>query len=380
MLFLALGLGLLSALVQTGNAANIFVSHYSGTIYSLTLTGSGSSYTLTQNSTVAIGGQPSWMTFNSTTRELYVSDETGSGSAQVASVSAATNGGLKLSGKASAPLGAVANVQYGGGNYLASAHYQTSMITTHKLPLTSGASAFQTFTLTMSGRGPNSRQDVPHPHETIVDPTGAFILAPDLGADLIRIYKIDASTGKLTACTPYTDTPGTGPRHATFWGKNTLYVGNELANSVHSFSVSYPAGGCITLTKLQTLTTMPGGKSAPSGTKVGEVHVKDNFLYASNRRDLTFSPNDSMASFSLDTSGTMTFQGLTSSGGTYPRTFQVNQEGDLVVIGDQTTANVVVVKRDVSTGLLGPQVASMRIGSVGQAENDNGLSAVLWDE
>lgn len=76
----------------------------------------------------------------------------------------------------------------------------------------------------------------------------------------------------------------------------------------------------------------------------------------------------------------MKFQQITSSGGTYPRTFSINKAGDLVVIGDQTTANVVVVKRDVATGLLGTQVASMRIGSTGTPENDNGLSAVLWDE
>lgn len=118
MLFNTIGLGLLSALLTSGNAANIFVSHYSGVVYSLTLTGSS----LTQNSTVTLGGQPSWLTFNSTDRTLYVADETGSGSAQVWSVAAASNGGLKQLGKASAPLGAVANVQYGGGNYLASAH------------------------------------------------------------------------------------------------------------------------------------------------------------------------------------------------------------------------------------------------------------------
>jgi 6-phosphogluconolactonase (cycloisomerase 2 family) len=76
----------------------------------------------------------------------------------------------------------------------------------------------------------------------------------------------------------------------------------------------------------------------------------------------------------------MTFQQITSSGGTYPRTFAIAKAGDLVAIGDQTTANVAVVKRNNETGLLGPQVASMRIGSVGQPENDNGLSAVLWDD
>lgn len=239
----------------------------------------------------------------------------------------------------------------------------------------------QTFTLTMNGKGTiPSRQDAAHPHEIIVDPTGKFILVPDLGADLIRLYSIDASTGHITSCGQYVEVGGTGPRHGAWFGNNTLFIANELANTVHRFSISYPASGCIALSKLQVLTTLPGNKTAPPGTKVGEVHVKDNFLYASNRRDLQFSPNDSMASFSLADDGTMTFQQITSSGGTYPRTFAINKAGDLVVIGDQTTANVAVVKRDTSTGLLGAQVASMRIGTVGTAESDNGLSAVLWDE
>jgi hypothetical protein len=45
----------------------------------------------------------------------------------------------------------------------------------------------------------------------------------------------------------------------------------------------------------------------------------------------------------------------TSSGRTYPRIFQINKSGDLVVIWDPTTANIVVVKRDVMTRLLSPQ-------------------------
>jgi len=231
----------------------------------------------------------------------------------------------------------------------------------------------------MSGKGTiPSRQDAPHPHETITDPTGAFVLAPDLGADLIRIYSI-GSSGILTACGSYVEVGGTGPRHGTFSTNGKIfYVGNELANTVHAFSVAY-VDGCISLTKLQILTTMPGNATAPTGTKVGEVHVKDNFLYASNRRDLSFSPNDSIATFSLDSTGNMTFIDIISSGGTYPRTFDINTAGDLVVIGDQTTANVVVVKRDPVTGKLGPQLASLRVGSAGIPEVDDGLSAVLWD-
>jgi 6-phosphogluconolactonase (cycloisomerase 2 family) len=213
----------------------------------------------------------------------------------------------------------------------------------------------------------------------ILDPTGAFLLVPDLGADQIRIYQI-GSNGLLTACPSYFEVGGTGPRHGAFSTNGSiLYVGNELANTVHTFNVAYN-NSCITLTKLQGLTTMPNNATAPTGTKVGEVHVKDNFAYASNRRDLSFSPNDSMASFSLNITGLMMFMNITSSGGTYPRTFDINKAGDMVVIGDQTTANVVVVKRDPVTGYLGQQLASLRVGPVGTPENDDGLSAVLWDE
>lgn len=213
-----------------------------------------------------------------------------------------------------------------------------------------------------------ARQDAPHPHETIVDPTGSFVLAPDLGADLIRIYSI-GSAGNLTACPSYVEVGGTGPRHGAFStdGK-VLYVANELANSVHAFSVSY-ANGCLVLTKFQVLTTMASNATAPVGTKVGEVHVTESFLYASNRRDLTFAPNDSMTAFSLDSSNEMTFVNITSSGGTYPRTFDISKDGQYIAIGDQTTANVVVVKRDPVTGELGPQLASLRVGSVGTPEN-----------
>lgn len=379
-LFLCLVIVLFSHLSST-HAANIFVSHYSGTITNLNFDlGVGGNYSLSINSTVTIGGQPSWITFDSASRIIYASDESTLGGGSLTALSAATDGSLTQLAKAAAVGGGVANVIYGNDGYIAIAHYQTSTISTFKLPISSSSTAQQTFVLTMSRVGAvPARQDAPHPHETIVDPTGAFILAPDLGADLIRIYSI-GSSGNLTACTSYVENPGTGPRHGAFsTNGKVLYVVNELANTVHAFSVAY-ADGCILLTKFQVLTTIAGNQTAPAGTKVGEVHVKDNFLYASNRRDLSFASSDSIASFSLDSSGSMSFIDIVSSGGTYPRTFDITKTGDFVVIGDQTTANIVVVQRDPETGTLGPALASMRIGSVGTAESDNGLSAVLWDQ
>ena len=84
-------------------------------------------------------------------------------------------------------------------------------------------------------------------------------------------------------------------------------------------------------TKSQILLTIPQNITAATDTKVKEVYAKDNFLYTSNPRDLSFSPNDFIAIFSL---GNITFINILSSGGTYPRTFDISKVGDFVVSGD----------------------------------------------
>lgn len=252
----------------------------------------------------------------------------------------------------------------------------------------------------MSGRGANpSRQDAPHPHHAFVDPTGDFMIIPDLGADIIRIYKIDKTSGQLTECPGAKPRPGTGPRHGAFWVPSgakssrirrgnaaaadgtVLFIANELSNTISGWGVTYPAsGGCMTLSLKDTLTPYSGNATAPQGTKVGEVHVKDNFVYTSNRNDKKFRPNDSITQYTISSTGSITFTENTSSFGTYPRTFDINKAGDYVAIGDQTTANVAIVKRDTTTGKLTGQAATLRIGTAGTPENEDGVSAVVWAE
>jgi 6-phosphogluconolactonase (cycloisomerase 2 family) len=246
----------------------------------------------------------------------------------------------------------------------------------------------------MNGRGTiPSRQDAPHPHHVFVDPTGDFLLAPDLGADLIRINKIDKTSGQLTECPSAKPAPGTGPRHGVFWSPSsptsrvrrgaegtTLFVANELSNTVTRWAVSYPSGGCLTLTLAQTLTPYQGNSSAVTGTKVGEIHVKDNYLYATNRNDKKFSGNDSVTQYTISSDGTIAYTDNTSTYGTYARTFDINKAGDYVAFGDQTTANIAIVARNVATGKLGAHVADLRIGTVGTPENEDGVSAVVWAE
>lgn len=273
-------------------------------------------------------------------------------------------------------------------------HSGTSTVTTFKLPLSSsGGQPLQTIKYTMAQKGPNSRQDAPHPHHAFVDPTGDFLLIPDLGADLIRINKIDKSSGTLTECGSGKAPPGSGPRHGTFWSPaNTssriarqtasqyLFIANELGNSVGSWAVSY-SSGCMALSLKQTITPYQGNSTAVQGTKVGEIRAKGNFLYTSNRNDKKFgSQNDSITQYTIASDGTLSWTALTPSYGWYPRTFDINKAGDFVAIGDQTTSNVAIVARDKTTGKLGAKVADLRLGSTGTPESEDGTSAVVWAE
>lgn len=267
----------------------------------------------------------------------------------------------------------------------------SSSITTYKLPLTSSTEALQQVNFTMDGEGTDpSRQDAPHPHSTFTDPTGRYLIVPDLGADLVRIFAIDASTGKLTACTPGEAGAGDGPRHGAWWSPNSnsteglmLYTVNELSNSISAWSVHYPAsaGGCLSLEKAQIVPTVDSNSSSSSSlaVKAAEVHVRDNFLYAANRNDQTFGLHqDSLVTYNISSTGVLDFVETTNAHSWYPRSFSISEEGDLIAVGGQTSSNVAIIERNNSTGRLGGLLASIDIATQGNAGQEDGLSAVIW--
>jgi 6-phosphogluconolactonase (cycloisomerase 2 family) len=143
----------------------------------------------------------------------------------------------------------------------------------------------QTFDFTLAAPGPNpARQDAPHPHEAIVDPTGNYVLVPDLGADLVRVFQVDKATKKLTPVDPLVAAPGSGPRHAVFGkfprGKRHrdnagqglfMYLVAELANSVTVYEVNYlPNGTGLKFEEVQVMDTF-AGKPIPPGAGAGEI-------------------------------------------------------------------------------------------------------------
>ena len=134
----------------------------------------------------------------------------------------------------------------------------------------------QASTFSIPHHGPNpSRQDAPHPHEAIVDPSGQYLLVPDLGADLVRIFSINQTSLEWTAVEPLEADPGSGPRHiawlVTEEKKTFMYLVSELANNITGYEVTYNCNDTLGFEKIYQSSTHGAGKTAPSGAGAAEI-------------------------------------------------------------------------------------------------------------
>ncbi|KAF2642980.1 putative isomerase YbhE [Massarina eburnea CBS 473.64] len=223
------------------------------------------------------------------------------------------------------------------------------------------------------GHGPGAGQTTSHVHHSILDPTGKYLVFPDLGLDAIHVFCIDPTTGKLTAHDDIKDATGSGPRHGVFWksGKDTyFFLVHEINNKITSFKVEYLAKGGLGFTKVDEQSTY-GPKDEPFGA-AGEIQISPDqkFILASNRNvTLSNIPNpdpsnstqiasDSIATFQPQADGKLKFVELAPSGGKFPRHFSLNKDGSLVAVGNQNSFSVDIYARDVKTGKLGNRVAS----------------------
>jgi 6-phosphogluconolactonase len=198
------------------------------------------------------------------------------------------------------------------------------------------------------GTGPNaSRQDGPHAHSILMDPSGRWVVAADLGLDQVLVYELDRAQGKLKpAPTPFfTLPPGSGPRHVTFHPNGKLaFVINELASTLTSAKWDSDKG---VFTTVQTASTVMG--TVPEGNTTAEVLVHPNgkFVYGSNRG------HDSIAIFSVDEkSAAIQLLGNCSTGGKTPRNFRIDPTGGYLLAENQSTHTIRALKIDSATGLL----------------------------
>lgn len=155
-------------------------------------------------------------------------------------------------------------------------HSGGSGVTTWDISNPSQLKAIETkkFKLDKPGADPG-RQEAPHPHQSITDPSGKFVLVPDLGSDSVRVFSVNCKTLALKDLPALNVKPGSGPRHVTFAVKNNktfMYLVTELANTIIGYEVTYPAGS-IKFQELFTIGTHGKGKPTPAGAAASEIIV-----------------------------------------------------------------------------------------------------------
>jgi 6-phosphogluconolactonase len=196
-----------------------------------------------------------------------------------------------------------------------------------------------------TGHGPHpTRQTAPHAHAIQVAPGGRFVLAADLGADALLIYRWNAATGRLTPPAPtlVQSRPGAGPRHlASHPDGTTMFVINELNSTLSSYEWDGNRG---TLRPLSEASTLPGGWSGENLTAEVAVHPSGRFVYASNRG------HDSIAVFMLRDDRTLGLVGIRPTGGRTPRHFAIDPLGDFLIAANQESDSLAAFRIDPATG------------------------------
>ncbi|WP_161971790.1 lactonase family protein [Algoriphagus kandeliae] len=198
-----------------------------------------------------------------------------------------------------------------------------------------------------SGNSVNSdRQESAHVHSANFSPDGKFLFVADLGTDKIYSYQFDPEKPEPASLfEEFPMNPGDGPRHLTFSPDgNEAFVVQELTAVLEVFS--YNEGKIISK---QRLPLTPEGFEGSVGAAEVRVSPDGKHVYASNRGDA-----NTISVFANNADGSYSLVEHVPSGGIMPRNFNLSPDGDFLLVAHQASEDIVVFKRDQTTGKLTP--------------------------
>lgn len=193
------------------------------------------------------------------------------------------------------------------------------------------------------------RQATPHVHSMVSSPDGRYVFASDLGADRVFAYRYDGNKPQpLDFFGSVALPPGSGPRHLLFSADGRhAWLTLEMRGAVAVFDYQ---DGRLTLRDTVSLTDSrdPGARAA------GALHASADgrFLYASNRGTA-----NELVVFAIDPvdGGLKTVQ-RRSVEGDHPREFALDPAQGFVLVANQKSNEIVVIRRDRDSGRLGEVV------------------------
>ncbi|MFI0710426.1 lactonase family protein [Streptomyces inhibens] len=229
--------------------------------------------------------------------------------------------------------------------HLVTANYSSGSVST--LPIRADGSLGGPATvLAHQGSGPRTdRQEGPHAHAVLPDPSGRWLLSVDLGTDSVRVCALGTTDGALTVREEVRLRPGSGPRHLAFHPRgDRAYVINELDPTVTVCRWDADRGA---LTPLGETRLLPDG-AAPAQTFPSELVLSQDgrFAWAANRG------HDSLSVLALDASGdTATLVTTVHCGGQWPRDLALHPDGRHLYAANERSGEVTWFTIDPESGI-----------------------------
>lgn len=314
---------------------------------------------------VVASPNPSWLTLNRAATRLFVANENGPGQADPVgrisslAVHPTSNWLTPLTqantlGDEPTHVALSADERYlFVSNYGSQANPGGSLVV---LPVdTRGriGAAVQLATHPASGVHPQ-RQQSPHVHSAVLSPDGRTLFVSDLGADRLFAYRYDPANAErpLSPADPAAIElpPGSGPRHLQFSGDGTqAFATLELSAQVARFD---HVDGTLVLRQLVDLAP-PGEGDAHSP---GALHLSPDgrFLYVSDR-----AATNQIRVFTIAETQSLEEIQRRDSEGREPREFAIDPSGNYLLVANQHSDSLVVMRRDPDSGLLGETLQTL---------------------
>ncbi|SAK96118.1 3-carboxymuconate cyclase-like protein [Caballeronia pedi] len=306
---------------------------------------------LTATAPANVDIRPTWLLTHPSLPVLYAVDDRSDrpGSVSAFNVNRETGELRRLDTVATQGVGTTHLTFDAASNTLLAANYNSgsvSSIAVHE----DGSLGETASTIIESGSGPNRRQMSAHAHSAVVDPSGRYVLVPDLGADRVFVYRFDRATHALSKddanpSRAFVAPFGSGPRHIVFGADGRFaYLITELSADVMVLRWDASQG------RLRLVQSLPVSSAGYTGAKSGaEIAVSRDgrFVYAADRGA------NEIVVYRVDVaSGALSEIQRASSNGVKPWGFGIDPSGKWLLIANQASGTVTVLGVDPLSGLL----------------------------
>jgi 6-phosphogluconolactonase (cycloisomerase 2 family) len=230
-----------------------------------------------------LGSMPMWLSVHPSGASAYTVDMSGEGSVHAHTVSPLSGALTPINSQPSRGAGPCHLTAL--ENFVLCANYSGGTISVLPVDPNGGLGPAVEYkdhgTTIGSGAGVHVRQDMAHPHQILLDPSGKYCFVPDLGTNKVHSYLWNSDVGALTEASELLLHDGAGPRHMCFSPDGAhAYVLGELDNSV---SVCTHVGGKLEVIQILN-SLLPGTEHATAGGGA-EIIISPNgrFVYATIR-------------------------------------------------------------------------------------------------